>query len=28
VEPCPSQCECAYIREILQIIRNWPKNTP
>jgi hypothetical protein len=23
--PCPAQCECAYVREILQIIRNWPR---
>lgn len=24
--PCPSHCECAYVREILQLIRKWPKN--
>ena len=23
--PCPLKCECAYVREILQIIKNWPK---
>jgi hypothetical protein len=23
--PCPAQCECAYVREILQIVRRWPK---
>ncbi len=23
--PCPAECECAYVREILQIIGNWPK---
>ncbi len=23
---CPAQCECAYVRQILQIIINWPKN--
>lgn len=25
LERCPSQCECAYVREILQIVRRWPK---
>lgn len=25
LEPCDQKCECAYVREILQIIRNWPK---
>ena len=24
--PCKAQCECAYIREIMQILRNWPKS--
>jgi hypothetical protein len=23
--PCPVECNCAYVREILQIIRAWPK---
>jgi hypothetical protein len=23
--PCPAQCECAYVRETLQIVRRWPK---
>jgi hypothetical protein len=22
---CPAKCECAYVREILQIVRGWPK---
>ena len=22
---CPVQCECAFVREIIQIVRNWPK---
>lgn len=22
---CPTHCECAYVREIIQIIKNWPK---
>jgi hypothetical protein len=25
---CPLQCECAYIREILQIIKKWTKRQP
>ena len=25
LEPCPARCECAYVREILQIVREWPK---
>jgi len=25
LDPCPAKCECAYIREILQAVRNWPK---
>ena len=25
IEPCEAQCECAYVRDIMQIIRNWPK---
>jgi hypothetical protein len=24
--PCPAECECAYVREIIQIVRNWPKS--
>jgi hypothetical protein len=24
--PCPVECECAYVREVIQIIKNWPKN--
>ena len=23
--PCPARCECAYVRDILQVIRTWPK---
>lgn len=26
-ERCPVRCECAYIREVLQRIKFWPKNT-
>lgn len=25
LERCPARCECAYIRDLLQIIRRWPK---
>jgi hypothetical protein len=25
LRPCPQRCECAYIREILAIIKAWPK---
>lgn len=25
LNPCPAKCECAYVREIIQIIRNWTK---
>ena len=25
LDPCPATCECAYVREILQIVRKWPK---
>jgi hypothetical protein len=24
LERCSEKCECAYIREIMQIVRNWP----
>jgi hypothetical protein len=26
LQACPVECECAYVRNILQIIRNWPKH--
>jgi hypothetical protein len=25
LEPCPKKCECAFVREIIQILRNWPQ---
>ncbi len=25
LRPCPAECECAYVREIIQIVKNWPK---
>jgi hypothetical protein len=28
LEPCPADCECAWVREVLQVIRNWPKSWP
>jgi hypothetical protein len=27
LEPCPARCECAYVREVIQIIRGWHKDT-
>jgi hypothetical protein len=27
LKACPVECECAYVREILQIVRNWPKDS-
>ena len=27
LQPCPAECECAYVREILKIIKNWPKRS-
>jgi hypothetical protein len=26
LEPCPAECECAWVRGLLQIIRKWPKS--
>jgi len=25
LSPCPAECECAYVRAILQHVKNWPK---
>lgn len=25
LSPCFAKCECAYVREVLQVILNWPK---
>jgi hypothetical protein len=25
LRPCPAKCECAYVREVLQVILQWPK---
>ena len=25
LQPCEEQCECAYVRDIMQMIRGWPK---
>lgn len=27
VTPCPAQCECAFVREIVQVIVSWPKTS-
>ena len=26
LRPCPVRCECAYVREIISIIKKWPKH--
>ena len=26
LEPCPARCECAFVRDVLQRIRDWPKS--
>ena len=26
--PCPVECNCAYVREMLQVLRKWPKTAP
>jgi hypothetical protein len=25
LKPCPAECECRYVREIIQTVRQWPK---
>ena len=25
LEPCTQQCECAYVRAVLKIVKDWPK---
>ncbi len=25
LQPCQAPCECSYVREIMQMIRDWPK---
>ena len=27
LDPCPVECECIWVREIMQTIRNWKKQT-
>jgi hypothetical protein len=27
LEPCPAACECGYVRDVLQVVREWPKET-
>jgi hypothetical protein len=27
LRPCPNQCECAFVREIIQKINAWPKRS-
>lgn len=26
LEPCPNECECVYVRDIIGIIKNWEKD--
>ena len=26
LQPCPAECECAYVRVIIQVVKNWPKD--
>ncbi len=28
LRPCVAKCECSYVRELLQVILNWPKSQP
>ncbi len=23
--PCPAKCECSYVREVIQLIKSWPR---
>jgi hypothetical protein len=25
LETCPNECECAYVREVVQVVGQWPK---
>lgn len=25
LQPCPVRCECAFVRETLHLVKNWPK---
>ncbi len=25
IDPCRTVCECAFVREVLQVVRHWPK---
>jgi hypothetical protein len=27
LRPCPAKCECAYVRQVIQLIKNWPKSS-
>jgi hypothetical protein len=28
IAPCPLSCECAYVLEIIEIIKRWPRRGP
>jgi hypothetical protein len=25
--PCPSRCECAFVREVVDMVTHWPKQS-
>ena len=25
LKKCPAKCECAYVRDVIQLVKNWPK---
>lgn len=27
IDPCQNACECAYVRDVLQRVKNWPKKS-
>lgn len=27
LDSCPAECECVFVREVIQIVKNWPKKT-
>ncbi|HPF98932.1 MAG TPA: hypothetical protein PLE77_02615 [Kiritimatiellia bacterium] len=27
LRPCPAKCECAYVRDVLQVVKDWPKKS-
>ena len=27
LKPCPAKCECSYVRDLVQIVKNWEKQS-